>query len=379
MTTNPQLVTGVDFVPVPDPRPAGGGRVLRHDARAAAIGLCPERHFAEFETGNLTLTVIDADAMGIGHNVNANAIALHVEDVQAARAALEAQRRELRRRDSRHERMPHGLLHRPGRKRADAPPPLRAAHDRSLSVRILAHAGPQPLEMTLLPGARALLAVHARELPQRDDLCGAFCGALALRAAGIETHDGEPLDQDAVALAAGQRRLRRARRRHPSARRRRPARLPAVAAARRGPGRVRNDRRRAARRDRSGSPAERSRRSPTAARGRAGTLAGLFDLAAALERPVTLVANLATRHLWGGRASVNQLLGYLFDGEQDGPPPDWDVGHFACVVARVRGPGGSLYGVADTYPAARRRRRARAAAGAAGGGARAARTCRRAA
>ncbi len=42
-----------------------------------------------------------------------------------------------------------------------------------------------PLEMTLLAGARELLAIHARELPQRDDLCGAFCGALALGAAGI--------------------------------------------------------------------------------------------------------------------------------------------------------------------------------------------------
>jgi hypothetical protein len=43
------------------------------------------------------------------------------------------------------------------------------------------------LELTLLQGARELLAAHARELPQRDDLCGAFCGALALRAAGIAT------------------------------------------------------------------------------------------------------------------------------------------------------------------------------------------------
>jgi hypothetical protein len=48
---------------------------------------------------------------------------------------------------------------------------------------------------------------------------------------------------------------------------------------------------------------------------------------------------------------VNQLLGYLFEGTQDGPPPDWDVGHFACVFGRVRGPRGSLYCVADTYPA----------------------------
>src|ERR1019366_1717624 len=61
----------------------------------------------------------------------------------------------------------------------------------------------KPLDLMLLAGARALLRRHARELPQRDDLCGAFCGTLALHAAGIEELDGEPLDQDAVALAAG--------------------------------------------------------------------------------------------------------------------------------------------------------------------------------
>src|SRR5438874_11857587 len=59
------------------------------------------------------------------------------------------------------------------------------------------------LELTLLAGARTLLRAHARELPQRDDLCGAFCGALALQAAGLVERDGEPLDQDAVARAAG--------------------------------------------------------------------------------------------------------------------------------------------------------------------------------
>src|SRR5271170_4274017 len=59
------------------------------------------------------------------------------------------------------------------------------------------------LDVTLLPGARGLLSTHARELPQRDDLCGAFCGALALRAAGIDEHGGEQVDQDAVAVAAG--------------------------------------------------------------------------------------------------------------------------------------------------------------------------------
>ena len=81
----------------------------------------------------------------------------------------------------------------------------------------------------------------------------------------------------------------------------------------------------------------------------AATLDGLFDLAAALERPVTLLANLATRHLWGSHPRAEQLLAYVLDGDPSGPPPDWDVGHFACVIGRVGGPGGSLYGVADTY------------------------------
>jgi hypothetical protein len=82
----------------------------------------------------------------------------------------------------------------------------------------------------------------------------------------------------------------------------------------------------------------------------ASALGGLFEVAAALQRPVTLVANLATRQLWGARPRTDQLLGYLFDGEQAGPAADWDVGHFACVIGRVRGPTGILYGVADTYP-----------------------------
>jgi predicted enzyme related to lactoylglutathione lyase len=83
------IVGGVDFVSLPT-----------HDLEAAVefygttLGLrcsahMPERNFAEFETGNLTLSVMNAEAMGLPHNVASNAIALHVEDVAQARAALE--------------------------------------------------------------------------------------------------------------------------------------------------------------------------------------------------------------------------------------------------------------------------------------------------
>lgn len=206
------------------------------------------------------------------------------------------------------------------------------------------------LETTLLPGARALLEAHERELPQRDDLCGAFCGALALGAAGIRDHAGQPLDQDEVAVAAG-----------------------SLISATPEPGILPHGER--GRRDyRLAIPTtEDSAVSGTAAGGvlaaierlsgqqlsaiplsgpwTSQTLAGLFDLAAASERPVSLLANLATRHLWGARLSAAQVLAHLCEGIPAGPPPDWDVGHFACVFARTRGPAGSLYWLADTYPA----------------------------
>jgi predicted enzyme related to lactoylglutathione lyase len=45
----------------------------------------------EFETGDLTLQVMDAAAIGREFSPSSNPIALHVEDVEAARAELEGQ------------------------------------------------------------------------------------------------------------------------------------------------------------------------------------------------------------------------------------------------------------------------------------------------
>jgi predicted enzyme related to lactoylglutathione lyase len=89
-TTTEQVISGVDFIGLPT-----------HDLSAAVefygetLGLRrsvygPERNFAEFETGNLTLNIMDAEAMGLRHVTSANAIALHVDDVAAARATLES-------------------------------------------------------------------------------------------------------------------------------------------------------------------------------------------------------------------------------------------------------------------------------------------------
>ncbi len=204
-------------------------------------------------------------------------------------------------------------------------------------------------DITMLQGARALLRTHASELPQRDDLCGAFCASLALRAAGIEEHDGEPVDQDLLAQAAGT----------VVSRLRDTTSLPAGEQGRRD---YRLTPPFVDRQDVSGTTAGglveaidrisggRLVAVPFSGPWSVQTLRGVFDVAGALAHPVTLVANLATRHLWGARPHPDQLLDYLLDGDQSGPPADWDVGHFACVVGRASGPGGSLYVVADTYP-----------------------------
>ncbi len=238
-------------------------------------------------------------------------------------------------------------------------------------------AAPSPLDTTLLPGARALLAFHARELPQRDDLCGAFCGALALHAAGVErarqptahtgepagnadepaghsgapkARTGEPIDQDTVAVAAGSIVSATPDLSHlphgETGRRDYRLALPfvddAAVSGTTAAGVVDAI-------ERLGGEALAAipYNGPWTAR----TLDGLFELLAGLERPVAVIANLATHHLWGGHARLDQLLAYLYEGEPDGPPPDWDVGHFVCVFGRVRGPRGTLYGIADTYPA----------------------------
>jgi hypothetical protein len=210
-------------------------------------------------------------------------------------------------------------------------------------------ARPKQLDITLLPGAQELLVAHARELPQRDDLCGAFCGALALNAAGIEEFAGETVDQDAVALAAGTvvSAIRDEGNLPLQERGRRDYRVPppliddATASGTTAAGLAH-----AVEQLSGGALAA----LPYAGPWTAEALAGLFELAAGLERPVTFVANLATGRLWGARSGAGQLLAYLLDGERAGAPSDWEVGHFVCVIGRVRGPRGSLYVIADTYP-----------------------------
>jgi predicted enzyme related to lactoylglutathione lyase len=88
-TITNQLITAVDFV-----------GIHTHDLERAVdfygntLGLHrsvyrPERNFAEFETGNLTLNIMNAEKMGLEHTALRNPLALRVDDVAAAQATLE--------------------------------------------------------------------------------------------------------------------------------------------------------------------------------------------------------------------------------------------------------------------------------------------------
>lgn len=89
MTSTPSLVTGVDFVSVPSRDLERSVAFYRDTLGLPCSVHMPDRGFAEFETGNLTFSVIDPVRMGLEYHVSRNPIALHVDDVEAARSALE--------------------------------------------------------------------------------------------------------------------------------------------------------------------------------------------------------------------------------------------------------------------------------------------------
>jgi catechol 2,3-dioxygenase-like lactoylglutathione lyase family enzyme len=84
------MITGVDFVVVPTRNFDGAvefyGTVLGLPC-SARYGRMPG---AEFETGSLTLAVLEIEAFGQEFKANSSPIALRVDDVEAARAELEA-------------------------------------------------------------------------------------------------------------------------------------------------------------------------------------------------------------------------------------------------------------------------------------------------
>jgi hypothetical protein len=203
--------------------------------------------------------------------------------------------------------------------------------------------------VTLLPGAERLLAEQAAEMPQKDDLCGAFWGLVALRAAGqLASPAGDPLDQEAVALAAGSVLSPPPR----------TSSLPPGEASR---GRFRLALPVASAAQAAGTSAGGLARAIAELSGRAlaavpatgaWTHARLLDLlarAAAAQAPLAVLANLATGAFWDPRVRADQIAYYLQSGHDTGPSSTWHVGHFVAVIGFTPGRRGTLVTIADSY------------------------------
>jgi hypothetical protein len=188
----------------------------------------------------------------------------------------------------------------------------------------------------------AVLTQHAQ---QKDNLCGAFCAVRVLAGFGVERWDGEPVDEDLLALRAG-------------------SLLPDDPSGSLPPGATS---RAEYRYEFATVPAERCgtaagplaetiegasagalRAVPLRGAWTAEAVTGLVD--AAPRHGARLVANLRTGAFWGSRPPLEALLAELTGRPVDGAPPDWDVGHFCELAMLVRGPGGALVLVHDTYP-----------------------------
>jgi hypothetical protein len=199
-----------------------------------------------------------------------------------------------------------------------------------------------------LQGPAAIAAEHDAELPQKDQLCGAFWTCLALRAHGVREHDGEPVDQDLVAreagttLAAGDP-LEWV---PPGEASRADYRLelpfapdPATA------GTAASTLGRAVERISGGALTV----VPVAGPWSAAGVTGLMERTLELAPDAVLVANLRTGPLWATHPSPALLFSVLAGEAVEGPPSEWDEGHFVSLSLLVRGAGGALVGIRDTY------------------------------
>jgi hypothetical protein len=196
-------------------------------------------------------------------------------------------------------------------------------------------------DVILGPGNFAVL--HEREMPQKDQLCGAFWGALTLSAAGHRTNQEEVALLAGTTLAEGD-----------------PAEwLPPGAAPR-------NDYASDLPLTPDGASAGTSAAGvargieelsggelsvvPVAGPWTAETVVSLIEATAAIAPECVLIANLRTGLLWGSHAPARLLLDHLAGRTVEPPQPEWDCGHFLSIAACVRGPGGALVTIRDTYP-----------------------------
>jgi len=194
----------------------------------------------------------------------------------------------------------------------------------------------------------SLTALHARQAPQKDHLCGAFWGSIALQAAGFTSIGDELVDQDMVARES--RTTLNEGDPYPSlppgveSRTDYRLELPHVDPARSGT--AAPPLREAIARCSGGELTPLPIAGPWTAR----SVIELVRLAGRHDPRALLIANLRTGYLWGSKSSSKFLADYLADGRATGREPDWDVGHFVSIVCAIERGRRALIGILDTYP-----------------------------
>ena len=118
------LIRSLDFVAVPS-TDAARSRSFYVDT----LGLRPdEKAQFEFWVGDTCFGIWEPEKMGMPFAPEkCSHLALHVDDVAAARAALEEKGIAVHRRHLRHRRLPHGPVRRSRRQQPHAAPPVQAA------------------------------------------------------------------------------------------------------------------------------------------------------------------------------------------------------------------------------------------------------------
>ena len=203
--------------------------------------------------------------------------------------------------------------------------------------------GPLAGAVRAVPGPPDFALLHEEAVPQMDQLCGAFWGALTLSAAG------HPASQEEVALRAGTTLAEG----DPAGW------LPPGAAPRTDYEAIIPVASDGALAGTSATGVARSIEElsggtlavvPVAGPWSAGTVVSLVEVAAAQTPGGVMIANLRTGHLWGSRPPARLLLDYMHGRQVEAPPPDWDCGHFLTIAACAGGPVGALVLLRDTYP-----------------------------
>ena len=204
------------------------------------------------------------------------------------------------------------------------------------------------LAVSVVPILDAIAALHAREMPQKDNLCGCFWGSLTLRAAGVDATDGDVLDQDRVAVEAGTLLPPGDPSQFvpPGETPRRDYRLPLPTAPDPALGGTAAS---ALARAIARLAAGRLTVVPVAGPWDESSVLGLVEAAASTAPQATLLANVRTGPLWASRTHPAAFLDHLAGREVEAEQHEWDAGHFLNVAAAARGPRRALVVVRDSY------------------------------